>query len=746
MTSLGRLAIKIFRKIYSFLFASIGQKTAWFILALVLIAQYMNSPLVEGIRNRSFDIYQRLDPRVSSNVSPVVVVDIDEKSLASVGQWPWSRDLLAEIIQKLNQAGAVVVGMDIVFPEADRLSAPLLAEKMRGLDAETRKKLAKLPGNDEILAKAMKRSRVVLGGYLSNEKEAVQTNTLTLLPSINWAGKNPTRYIKPARSLVGNIDVLEQAASGFSSFTLDSDFDGIIRRIPLLSRVDNKLVPILGLEILRVATGRNVLVKASENGVEGVVVARTLIPTDGFGRMWIRFSKFDHDQYISAVDVLNGDFKSKSFKGKLVLIGTSATGLKDLRSTPVDSVVPGVEIHAQMLQTVLSGNHLYRGDLMRAVEWVTVLLIGFALIAFVPVSGARNTFLALIVLIVLDMGIAAYLFTEKSILMDVTFFIASSTLLYIVLVYSSFRSTEQQRSQIRSAFSHYLSPDLVQKLTDQPDRLQLGGEVKTMTFLFCDIRGFTPISELFNDDPEGLTKLINNFLTPMTDIILKKGGTIDKYMGDCIMAFWNAPLDDANHARHAVEAAIEMHKELINVNNQLKQQAEESGRDHIPIRVGIGINTGKCVVGNMGSDQRFDYSVLGDAVNLAARLEGQSKSYGVDTIVGQETVEHIIDLECLELDLLAVKGKKEAVRIYGLTKSELDLTEDAFQALKRGSSRMLIAYRQKKWTEAREEAEACLALEPRLTVLYTQYLDRIQKYAQEDPGSDWQGVFEATTK
>ncbi|MEH6405089.1 MAG: adenylate/guanylate cyclase domain-containing protein [Sneathiella sp.] len=713
---------------------------------LILTAQYMNSSLVEGIRNRSFDIYQRLDPRIPSKSSPVVVVDIDEKSLAAVGQWPWSRDVLAEIIQKLTDAGSVVVGMDIVFPEADRLSAPLLAKKMQGLDSETRKKLAMLPGNDEILAKAMKRSRVVLGGYLSNEKGVVQTNTLNLLPSINWVGKNPIRYIKSARTLVGNVDVLEKAAAGFSTFTLDSDFDGIIRRIPLLSRVGEKLIPILGLEILRVATGRNVLVRASENGVEGVVVARSLIPTDGFGRMWIRFSKYDQSQYVPAVDILNGNFNPKRFTGKLVLLGTSATGLKDLRSTPVDSVVPGVEIHAQMLQTVLSGDHLFRGDLMRAIEWGTVLLIGIALIAFVPVAGARNTFLALIALLGVDIGIAAYLFFEKSILMDATFFVAASTLLYIVLVYSSFRSTEQQRSQIRSAFSHYLSPDLVQRLTDQPDQLRLGGEVKTMTFLFCDIRGFTPISELFNDDPEGLTKLINNFLTPMTDIILKKGGTIDKYMGDCIMAFWNAPLDDPDHARHAVDAATEMHKELIAVNSKLKHSAEESGRDHIPIRVGIGINTGKCVVGNMGSDQRFDYSVLGDAVNLAARLEGQSKSYGVDTIIGPKTVEHITDIECLELDLLAVKGKSEAVRIYGLIKSELNLTDDSFQALKERNTDMLVAYRGKKWLEARKCAKTCLALEPRLSILYSQHLDRIEKYAQEDPGSDWHGVFEATTK
>ncbi|OUR77355.1 hypothetical protein A9Q83_11710 [Alphaproteobacteria bacterium 46_93_T64] len=741
----GRIT-KAFRSIFGFLFGSIGQKVAWGILAFVLSIHYLNTPIVEGIRNRSFDIYQRLAPRPVDEASAVVVIDIDEKSLSAVGQWPWPRDMMAEMVSRLTKAGAVVIGFDIVFPEEDRLSPPILAKTLRGIDQETRNKLSKLQSNDEVFANALRQSRVVLGGFVSNESDVVQTKTLDLLPSINWIGKNPNRFVRPSTQFVGNVEVVEAAAAGYANFTFDSDFDGIIRRIPLLARVQGKLIPILGLEILRVATGRNILVKASENGIEGIVVARTLIPTDGFGRMWIRYSKFDQSKYISAVSVLDGTLDRTKIAGKLVLFGTSATGLNDIKSTPVDSIVPGVEVHAQMLQTVLAGDHLYRGDLMRAIEWLAVLFSGIMLIVFMPLAGARTTFLILLSMAGLSSGIAAYLFLEKAILMDITFFMGSSVLLYIVLVYSSFRTAERQRGQIRSAFAHYLSPDMVNRLTESPDQLQLGGEVKTMTFLFCDIRGFTAISEQFNDNPQGLTTLINEFLTPMTDIILNHGGTIDKYMGDCIMAFWNAPLDDPDHAKNAVIAAELMHKELKNLNEVAQLKAEEDGRKFIPIRVGIGINTGKCVVGNMGSEQRFDYSVLGDAVNLAARLEGQCKSYGMHTILGPNTATENSKTQILELDLIAVKGKSEAVRIYGCLSGEEASASPDFQILAELNQKMLDAYREKKWRVATETAMECLKFAPHLEILYSLYLERIAEYEKNPPEADWSGIFAATSK
>lgn len=738
--------MKALKVIYKLLAGSIGQKVAWGILLAVLYLQYSNTPLLDGFRNRSFDIYQRLAPREVEGPSPVGVIAIDEKSMKALGQWPWSRDLIAELVRRVTRAGAVVVGFDVVFSEKDRLSAPLLAKTLQGLDQETRLKLSAMRGNDEKLAIRMAQSRVVLGGFVTNDEGVIETNTLEKLPSINWIGKDPKRFVKPALNYVGNVAEIEKTAAGFSNFSLDSDFDGVIRRIPLLSRVNDKLIPMLGLEILRVATGQNIVIKANENGIEGVVVARTIIPTDGFGRMWIRYSEYDPTNYVSAIDILSGEFQPKDFAGKLVLLGATATGLKDIRSTPVNSTVPGVEVHVQMLQTVLNGDHLYRGDLMRAIEWLVILIAGMLLIVFVPKAGARTTFLGLAAAIALAMGVASYLYLEQSVLMDITFFLAATISMYIVLVYSSFRSVEQQRSMIKSAFAHYLSPAMVSKLADSPEQLTLGGEVRTMTFLFCDIRGFTAISEQFGDNPEGLTELINDFLTPMTDIIMKHGGTIDKYMGDCIMAFWNAPLDDPDHAENAIKATREMHVELERVNEREKIKALDQGRQFIPIKIGIGVNTGKCVVGNMGSEQRFDYSVLGDAVNLASRLEGQCKTYGMHSIVGEDTVAMVEDHSLLEIDLIAVKGKSAAIHIFGCLDDSHFPGKFDYDLLWRTNGAMIKEYRAQNWDGAEKLVEKCLNIAPELSILYRLYLERIADYRENDPGSDWTGVYTATSK
>ncbi|GLQ07191.1 guanylate cyclase [Sneathiella chinensis] len=725
-----------------------GQRVAWAVLVGILAIHSINFPLIEGIRNRSFDLYQRLAPRPSLEQSPVVVVDIDEKSLSEIGQWPWGRNVMAALVQRLTESGAVVIGFDMVFSEEDRLSPPRLARQIVGLEPDMRERLAALPDTDRIFASAIARSRVVLGGFVSNEQTGGQEASLERIKSINWMGQNPSLFVKRSARYVGNVPVLEAAATGHSNFTLDNDFDGVIRRIPLFSRVNETLIPILGLEMLRVATGKSVLIRAGEQGIEGVVIAGTLIPTDGYGRMWIRFSRRDESLYLSAADILSGRIGPERVAGRLVLMGTSATGLKDLRSTPVEAVVPGVEVHAQMLQTVLTGNHLYRGDLMRAVEWLTILGAGLLLIIVSPLLGATAAFTFLLGIVGASSGLAAYLFLEKSILMDITFIVGSSVLLFFVLVYSSFRSVEEQRSQIRSAFGHYLSPELVDRLAREPDKLKLGGEVRTLSFLFCDIRGFTEISETYDDDPEGLTRLINDFLTPMSNIIMRHGGTIDKYMGDCIMAFWNAPMSDPDHALHAVLAARDMQRELMSLNFQLQKNAEEAGHVFTPIKVGIGINTGSCVVGNMGSEHHFDYSVLGDAVNLASRLEGQCKAYGVDIIVGDQTAQAVEGMTFLELDLLAVKGKMQAVRIFAFLdeKREDSRAKAVGEAFFPLHNRFLHAYRAKQWAEARGLLSRCLTLRPDLATLYEAYDERITEFEQRDPGPDWKGVHKAAYK
>ncbi|MDP7548396.1 MAG: adenylate/guanylate cyclase domain-containing protein, partial [Alphaproteobacteria bacterium] len=288
---------------------------------------------------------------------------------------------------------------------------------------------------------------------------------------------------------------------------------------------------------------------------------------------------------------------------------------------------------------------------------------------------------------------------------------------------------------------------LVEQLAREPDRLRLGGESRNMSFLFCDVRGFTSISESFKSNPQGLTRLINRFLTPLTDAILARQGTIDKYMGDCIMAFWNAPMEDEQHPHHACESALVMFEELEQLNQDLEAEARENGTEHKPLNVGVGVNTGDCVVGNMGSEQRFDYSVLGDAVNLAARLEGQSKNYGVGIVIGEETEARVgDDFATLELDLIAVKGKSEAVRIHTILGRENMLHQQDFLALKAQHAAMLDAYRGQNWAKARKLVKECRSADGSLNDLYDMYDERIEFYTENPPDSDWDGVFVATTK
>jgi adenylate cyclase len=375
-----------------------------------------------------------------------------------------------------------------------------------------------------------------------------------------------------------------------------------------------------------------------------------------------------------------------------------------------------------------------------------ILVGGLLIIWLVPAIGARWTVLLFALVTGISLGTSWYLFAEHRILFDAGFAVASMLVLYVLLTYAGYAREEAGRRQVRNAFSHYLSPAMVEKLAENPSRLSLGGEKRDMTMLFCDVRGFTTISEQF--DAEGLTRLINKLLTPLTDIILRGQGTVDKYMGDCIMAFWNAPLDDADHARHACLAALAMNAEMVPLNERLAAEASAEGRPHLPLKIGIGINSGEVVVGNMGSDQRFDYSVLGDQVNLASRLEGQCKTYGVDIVIGENTRQKAPDLAFLELDLIKVKGKTTAVRIHSLLGDETVRQSETFTALSGRHAEMLAAYRAQRWAAARNAIALCrdLCSGYDLGGVYALYEERINVYATNPPGLAWDGVFTATSK
>jgi adenylate cyclase len=371
---------------------------------------------------------------------------------------------------------------------------------------------------------------------------------------------------------------------------------------------------------------------------------------------------------------------------------------------------------------------------------------GLLMIVLVPWIGARWTVLFFFVVAAGAGGTSWYLFSEHRIIMDAAFAVMTILLLYITLTYMAYTAEEAERRQTRDAFSKYMSPAMVEKVVEDPSLLTLGGQKRDMTLLFCDVRGFTSISELF--DAEGLTVLINKLLTPLTNVILAREGTVDKYMGDCIMAFWNAPLDTKDHARQGCMSALEMMGEMAPLNDRLEIEAKEEGRKHLPLRVGLGLNSGGAVVGNMGTEQRMDYSVLGDTVNTAARLEGQSKTYGVDIVLGPNTRNSVPELATIELDIIQVKGKTVGLQIYALMGDETLAQNAAFQDFNKLNDKFLMTYRDQKWSEARTLMAECREMgKPwHMDGLYDLYDSRIAAYEEEPPEADWDGVFIAKTK
>ncbi len=738
------------------------------LIALALVAR-VSVPQVEELRMRVFDVYQRIAPREYVPV-PVKYVDLDDESLERIGQWPWPRTFVAQLIAQLANAGAAVIVFDIVFAEPDRTSPEYIVDLWpltREVEA-LKENLDNLPDHDSILADVIAQTPVITGFVLTGDPNLPRVPKQKA--SFAYGGDNPLDYLFGFTGAVGNLEILSEAATGNGSFNLVAERDGIIRRVPMFLRFEGQSnpYPSLTAEVLRVIQGaRTYVIKTTgasgeigyggvQLGLNNVKIGNYELPTGPQGRMWLHFTGHVPERRIPAWQVFSPDFNPTLVDGQIIFVGTSAAGLFDIRATPLQAAAPGVEVHVQAVEQILLDHFLERPDWAEGAEILYMILLGLILLLILPRAGALVS--AIIGSLGIAVAIAAswYLYKDQLWLLDPIY--ASSV---VVLVYMSssmlnFLRTEAEKRQVRGAFSQYLSPALVEQLADEPERLVLGGEMRDMTLLFCDIRGFTTISEQFKTDPTGLTKLINRFLTPMTDMILARRGTIDKYMGDCIMAFWNAPLDDKKHAAHGLESALAMFDALHGLNEKLREEAESEDRPHYPTNIGIGLNSGECCVGNMGSDKRFDYSVLGDAVNLAARLEGQSKNYGVGVVIGQETRKEAPEFATIELDLIAVKGKTEPVLIYGLRGDAQEAATPAFQALEKKHEAMIAAYRSQQWDTASALIAECRDLARQtngekhglggLDVLYDLYAERIAAYRADPPGEDWDGVFVATSK
>jgi adenylate cyclase len=713
---------------------------------------------IEELRIRVFDNFQRFHPRVKKQ-RPVTIVDIDEKSLAKFGQWPWPRTRLADLVINLNNLGARTIGFDMVFSEPDRLNPDIVAGTMRYLDEETRTRLRELPSNDQIFADAIRRARVVLGETGLKEanpqfdKDFPVNGIMTLSEGGSKGGMpgDPQPYMYEYEGLLRNVKVLETAAAGRGLFTIKNERDGIVRRVPMMLRAQGFPMPSLSFEMLRLLTNTpTVAVRTKPSGaITGVKLGRIEIPTDENAELWVHFARQDPSIYVSAADVIDNNVSPEKINGKIVLIGTSAVGLNDIKTTPVSAVMPGVEIHGQVIEAVFENALLSEPWWGLGVEKIAAVVLGLLVVIFVPMFGPFALVVAGAMFASLLVGTSWYFFTQQKLLIDFTFPLMSTTAIYLSMIFSSFVREQAQRRQTRSAFGRYLSPALVEQLAQSPEKLVLGGEEREMTIMFSDVRGFTTISESFKHDPQGLTTLMNRFLTPLTNAILARKGTIDKYMGDAIMAFWNAPLDDSQHQLNACEAAVDMLERIDVLNKQRELEAQDGGRAYFPLNVGVGLNTGTCVVGNMGSDLRFDYSVFGDSVNLASRLEGQSKEYGFPIIVGSNTALAVKDkFAILELDFIMVKGKKEPEVIYAIAGREDTAQSGRFQRLRNLTIEMLACYRSRDWVGALEAIERGRKTDDArsLDLLYNLYEARIRNYQENPPPQDWNGAFALLTK
>ena len=596
-------------------------------LGITLLGVRIADPqLLEQFRLSIFDQYIQSLPVEHSN--DIVLINISESSLEAYGQYPWPRQNHAAVISDLRNANAGIIGFTIMFPEEDRFSG------------------------DTIFASWIKDNGIILA------QDADQNGRSSKAPYVGYAtfgySGDPLDLTYRYKGLITNIEELEKHAWGVGLLNGAPEVDNLTRRIPLMSQVNGELYPSFALETVRAMQDKkSYTIKLNEAGIESIVLRPFIIPTDERGSIWLKwnthFESIDYDGQ-----------PLPDLKGKTAIIGVTAKGIVPQVSTPAGLLYPH-QIQANALQTIISYSPISRPQWTFAAELSMILIWSLLIVLsvyYLPIWTGLVFFVGSAVAVCYAVYYAWY---EFSILLD----LSASLIIYILLLTSaSFNNFYKQfvlRQQIKKQFGTYVSPDLVKQLQKDPSLLKLGGERKNMTFMFMDICGFTPISEHYknNDDPEGLVILINNYLDTMTKIVLKNGGTIDKFMGDCIMAFWNAPLPCDDHADKAVQTSLE----ICDAAYILIQELEEQGLPRIDI--GIGINTGDCIVGNMGSEERFDYSVIGDAVNLGARLEGQTRNYdGVRVLLGEETYRQCPSRKFTEVDRIQVKGKSELITIY----------------------------------------------------------------------------------
>jgi len=671
---------------------------ALFTFVMLLAFKLQDPYLVEATRLKFYD-YIMLDKAKQSE--QIVVINLGEKSIEKYGQWPFPREVHAKIIGDIYSKGSALVGSTILMPDPDRM------------------------GTDGVLADTLTKYPVVLSQTVMSACSSSTTTTHRRTGVAVIGDGVPTDFLPSYPCVLSNIASLQQTAAGVGVTSTLPESDGVVRRVPLLATSDGEYYPAFALEMLRVAAGDpSYQAKVNQTGVEALrIPSFETIKTDEYGRVFIN-PNYQFQSYEIGAGPL------PDLTGKIVILGVTAAGLSNPVATPSGAQYPH-QLQASILETLINGDSVSIPNWIQLVDLAALLVLALSLII---ISRLKYSIVWIGLILGGYLYLPVYLFASKGILLDVTFNVIAVAIIYMHIYTVKFISEFLQKQQIKKQFGTYLSPDLVARLQRQPDLLKLGGESRKLSIMFTDVRGFTTISEHYGEDVQGLTSIMNRYMTVMTRAILENNGTLDKYIGDAQMAFWNAPLDNNKHALDAVRTAFQMLKDLEIFNEDIKEEG-------IPaFGMGLGINTATVVVGNMGSDQRFDYTCLGDGVNLAARLEGQTKSYGVKLIVGPQTAESIGNVyQVVELDLIAVKGKKEPARIYTV----LDVADAAGELLHK---KFLDLYRQGKWDSAlnlTKDLKRCWNGE--LDAYYKMMEERIQDLKFEEPW-EWDGIYRATSK
>lgn len=715
-----------------------------FVIALVIAAAFSPLSPLDRLNALVFDTYQKLKPREATE-SAVAVIDIDDESIRQFGQWPWSRTVLASVIDRLAAEGAAAIGLDIILSEPDRTSPALAVAQLENKGFQvTYPSSATDLDHDRILAASFARAPVVAGLVLS---EGVDTPPPPAKAGFAFAGENPSAYLPSFPGSVRNLPVLDEAAPGLGVFSFPRQEDGVVRQIPLISRQGENVYPALSIEALRVAQGASSFVIKStgasgefdtgQPGMTALKVGEFEVPTGADGRIWVYYTRQPTSPLIP-VHRLLGDPDPEltgQIEGRIVLVGTSAVGLRDLVATPLTAGFPGVLVHAAIVDQIVTQKFLTRPDWAIGFEIVVAIALGLLVLAFLPwLSTTANAVIAAGA-IGISIGFGWFAFASYDLLLSPILPAQTSLLAYGVASGVRLLLSESESRYIRGAFAHYLSPAMVEELVENPDALVLGGENRELTILFCDIRSFTTISETM--EPTELTVFLNNFLTPMTDVLMENGATIDKYIGDAIMAFWNAPLDVPQHRQRACESVLAMLDALEKLNATLEK----------PVRIGAGLNTGICCVGNLGSRQRFDYSAIGDSVNVGSRIEGLTKQYGLSNLIAESTASGVEGLAMLEVDKVMVVGRDEATLVYTLLGGRERAAQEDFLDLKRRHDRFLASYRAMRFDEAVNELALLRKTGPeQLAKMYAEYQHRLDAYLVTPPPADWDGSWRAEHK